>query len=90
MADGGEALTNAELLAILIRSGRPGESALMAGRKLAQKFENRLQDLAAAGRGEMKSVSIAVEKTAWCQIKAGIELGRRVTEEAQSHEPTST
>lgn len=75
---GVENLQVAELLAILIRSGRPGESAVMAGEKLARAYQNRLQELPAASRGELKSITAAVEKTAWCQIMAGIELGRRI------------
>ena len=78
LANGAASLTNADLLAILIRSGRPGESAVMAGEKLAQKFSDRLPDLPGAGRGELKLISEAVEKTAYCQLMAGIELGRRV------------
>lgn len=77
-AVGAEKLRVAELLAILIRSGRPGESAMMAGEKLAREYQSRLQDLATAGRGELKSISPAVDVTAWCQIMAGIELGRRI------------
>ncbi|MEO2032116.1 MAG: DNA repair protein RadC [Planctomycetaceae bacterium] len=80
LAHGVTSLTNSELLAILIRSGRPGESAVMAGEKLAKQFDGRLQDLAAAGRGELKAITGAVEKTAYCQIMAGIELGRRVAD----------
>ncbi len=75
---GAELLSNSELLAILIRSGRPGESAVTAGQKIAKEFEGRLEALSGAGRGELKSISCAVEKTAYCQVMAGIELGRRV------------
>jgi DNA repair protein RadC len=78
IAVGAETLRLAELLAILIRSGRPGESAVMAGEKLAREYQSRLQDLPAAGRGELKSISPAVDLTAWCQIMSGIELGRRI------------
>lgn len=78
IAVGVENLRVAELLAILIRSGRPGESAVMAGEKLAREYQHRLQDLPAAGRGELKSITPAVQTTAWCQIMAGIELGRRI------------
>ncbi|MCA9221617.1 MAG: DNA repair protein RadC [Planctomycetales bacterium] len=78
LAVGPEQLKVAELLAILIRSGRPGESAVTAGQKLAQRYDGRLADLVAAGRAELKAISPAVEKTAYCQIMAGIELGRRV------------
>jgi DNA repair protein RadC len=78
LAVGVENLRVSELLAILIRSGRPGESAVIAGEKLAKQFHGRLQDLAQAGRGELKSISPAVQQTAYCQIMAGIELGRRI------------
>ncbi len=75
---GAENLRTSELIAILIRSGRPGESAVMGGEKVAKAFDQRLEELPYAGRAELKEVSIAVEKTAYCQIMAGIELGRRV------------
>lgn len=81
---GKENLTNAELIAILIRSGRPGESAVIAGQKVAKEFQDRIETLASAGRGELKSISSAVEKTAYCQIMAGIELGRRIAELSES------
>jgi DNA repair protein RadC len=78
VAVGARDLRVAELLAILIRSGRPGESAIMAGEKLAREYQHRLLDLPSAGRAELKAISPAVELTAWCQIMAGIELGRRI------------
>jgi DNA repair protein RadC len=39
IAVGAENLRIAELLTILIRSGRPGESAVMAGEKLAREYQ---------------------------------------------------
>jgi DNA repair protein RadC len=71
-------LRTAELLAILIRSGRTGESALQAGEKLAARYSGQLDRLLEAGRAELKEVTAAVGETAYCQIMAGIELGRRV------------
>jgi DNA repair protein RadC len=78
MSEGPEPLRLAELLAILIRSGRPGESAVMAGEKLAKFYQGRLHELPAANQAELKEISAAVQTTAWCQIMAGIELGRRI------------
>ncbi|MBL8852740.1 MAG: DNA repair protein RadC [Planctomycetaceae bacterium] len=75
---GVEQLHVAELLAILVRSGRPGESAVQAGQKLARHFQQRLDRLPLAGRMELKNISTAIDVTAYCQIMAGIELGRRV------------
>ena len=78
LADGPESLSNADLLAILIRSGRPGESAVDAGRRLAGRFDARLHQLPGAGRAELKNISAVVGDAAYCQIMAGIELGRRI------------
>ena len=85
---GVDQLSTSELIAILIRSGRPGESAVMAGQKLAKAFDQKLDRLPAAGRSELKSISVAVEKTAYCQIMAGIELGRRIAASQQTKSPT--
>ena len=68
---GAPALRTAELLAILIRSGRPGESALQAGEKIAARFKDQLDRLAEAGRGELRAISPAIAETAYCQIMAG-------------------
>lgn len=77
---GVDKLRTSELIAILVRSGRPGESAVMAGEKVAKAFGQTLEKLPDAGRAELKSISPAVVKTAYCQIMAGIELGKRVCE----------
>jgi DNA repair protein RadC len=78
LAHGAAALRTAELLAILIRSGRPGESALQAGEKIAARYGEQLERLPEAGRGELRAVTAAVADTAYCQIMAAVELGRRV------------
>lgn len=88
LAKGADQLTTSELIAILIRSGRPGESAVMGGQKVSKAFDGRLEDLPAAGRAELKEISCSVEKTAYCQIMAGIELGRRVA--ALSDKPVTS
>ena len=80
LAHGVDQLRTSELIAILVRSGRPGESAVMAGEKVAKAFGRTLEKLPDAGRAELKSISPAVVKTAYCQIMAGIELGKRVCE----------
>jgi DNA repair protein RadC len=80
LAHGAAALRTAELLAILVRTGRVGESALQAGEKVAARFAAALDKLPAAGRGELKAISPAIDVTAYCQIMAGIELGRRIAQ----------
>lgn len=75
---GAAQLRTAELLAILIRSGRPGESALQGGERIANRLSESLETLPGLGLAELKHISCAVNEPAYCQIMAGIELGRRV------------
>ncbi len=78
LAGGAASLRSAELLAILIRTGKVGESALQVGEKIANQFAGSLVTLPDAGRGELKAISRVIGDAAYCQIMAGIELGRRV------------
>jgi DNA repair protein RadC len=75
---GPEFLKTSELLAILIRSGLPGESAVQAGEKIAVRFGDDLQGLSLKARGELKQISKAIGETAYCQIMAALELGKRL------------
>ncbi|MBX3422867.1 MAG: DNA repair protein RadC [Pirellulaceae bacterium] len=80
LAVGAAQLKNSELLAVLIRSGRPGESAMQAGQRLAQKFVERIGELPRCSMQELRDISQSVSVAAYCQIMAGIELGRRVAQ----------
>ena len=80
---GAESLQTAELLAILIRTGRQGESALQAGQRLAARLCDRLASLCQRSPAELRDISPAVSQAAYCQIMAGIELGRRVAAATQ-------
>jgi len=84
-----------ELLAILIRSGLRGESAMQAGERLATLFGSNLEKLSLQARGELKRVSKAIGETAYCQIMAGLELGKRLasqrtTESVPHHKVRNT
>ncbi|MDO9122862.1 MAG: DNA repair protein RadC, partial [Deltaproteobacteria bacterium] len=84
-----------ELLAILIRSGLRGESAMQAGERLATLFGSNLEKLSLQARGELKRVSKAIGETAYCQIIAGLELGKRLvsqrtTESVPHHKVRNT
>lgn len=77
--DGAAGLTDAQLLAILIRVGIQGESAVQAGRRIAQRFsESRLAALCEASLQELRDITRAIRKDSYCQVMAGIELGRRI------------
>ena len=84
LSQGPHELRTADLLAILIRAGFGGDSALQAGEKIAARYSDRLEDLVQAGRGELKAVTPAVGDAAFCQIMAAIELGRRVIQAAEA------
>jgi DNA repair protein RadC len=75
---GVEKLSDDQLLAILIRVGVTGESAVQAGRILANRFVDRWQSFPEASLNELRSLSRAIRKDSFCQIMAGIELGRRI------------
>jgi DNA repair protein RadC len=76
-------LKTSELLAILIRSGLQGESALQAGEKLAGIYGDDLEKLSLQARGELKQVSKAIGMTAYCQIMAALELGKRLAHQGR-------
>jgi len=73
-------LRTAELLAVLIRTGRKGESALEAGERIANRAGDKLDALREWSAAELKEISSVVSETVYCQIMAGIELGRRVVD----------
>jgi DNA repair protein RadC len=76
---GAAQLKTSELLAVLIRSGRKGESAVAAGHRVSQRFSDRLTELPECSHQELKQISSAISESAYCQIMAGIELGRRIS-----------
>ncbi|MDO8753077.1 MAG: DNA repair protein RadC [Anaerolineales bacterium] len=83
---GAQALSSAELIAILLRVGVKGENAVAVGQRLLNKFGG-LSGLHRAPFNELKKQhGIAEAKAA--QIKAAIELGRRLTLESPEERPT--
>jgi DNA repair protein RadC len=83
---GPQALSTAELLAILLRVGVAGENAVQVGQRLLQS----LGGLAGVQRASFEEVcsqhGVGPAKAA--QIKAAIELGRRLVVEAPEERPT--
>lgn len=83
---GPQALSNAELIAILLRVGVKGESAVTVGQRLLHKFGG-LTGLHRAPFADLtKQHGLGDAKAA--QIKAAIELGRRLTLESPEERPT--
>jgi DNA repair protein RadC len=82
---GPQALSNAELIAILLRVGVRGESAVAVGQRLLNKFGG-LNGLHRAPFKELMDQHGLGEAKA-SQIKAAIELGRRLTLESPEERP---
>ncbi len=77
--NGEHTLSNSELLAILIRTGTKGESAIDLARKILRKFKT-FRDLSHTDLSQWKEIKgLGIAKIA--QLKAAIELGRRFREE---------
>ena len=73
---GRHALSNTELLAILIGSGTKGKSAIDLARELMEKVENNLYDLGKMRIDQINQVNgFGLAKSA--QVVAALEIGRR-------------
>ena len=83
---GAQALSSAELMAILLRVGVQGESAVQMGQRILQNLGG-LSGLHRASFDELCAEhGIGTAKSA--QIKAAIELGRRLMIESPRERPT--
>jgi len=79
---GEHTLSNAELLAILIRTGISGKSAVDLARELLRKFKT-LRTMSSIDVSEFKQIS-GLKDAKISQIKAAIELGRRMMSEEKA------
>ena len=80
LARGAAALTDAELLAIFLRTGSPGRTALDLARDLLGRFGG-LRALLRTGREEFCEVH-GLGAAKYAQLQAGLELARRNLAEA--------
>ncbi len=83
---GPQALSNAELIAILLRVGVKGENAVQVGQRLLNKFGG----IAGIHRAPFDELIAqhAIGEAKAAQIKAAIELGRRLTVESPEERAT--
>jgi DNA repair protein RadC len=73
---GTAALSDSELLAILVGSGTPQHNAVDIGKQILSRFDHSLSKLAKADFREIKDIEGVGTYTA-CKILAAIELGKR-------------
>ncbi|MBI9014259.1 MAG: DNA repair protein RadC [Clostridiales bacterium] len=75
---GVSALTNSELMAIVLQSGSREESAIELGQNIINLFDHGIQGLNDVTVEELTAVKgVGIAKA--CQISAAVELGRRVS-----------
>jgi DNA repair protein RadC len=82
---GPQSLTTAELLAILLRVGMVGETAVQVGQRLLQTFGG-ISGIHRASFDELSDQK-GVKLAKAAQIKAAIELGRRLVLESPDERP---
>lgn len=87
LAQGAEALSDAELLAIYLRVGVRGKSAVDLARDLLQRFDGNLGALAEASLSELAGVS-GIGQAKAAQLKASFELARRALRQEMSQRDT--
>lgn len=75
--NGSQTLSNAELLAILIRTGTRDLSALDLANRILSLSEDGLRHLADCSVEDLSAVN-GIGPSKACQILAGVELGRRM------------
>ncbi|MCP5524439.1 MAG: DNA repair protein RadC [Verrucomicrobiales bacterium] len=84
-AQGADALGNAELIAILLRTGTRGSSAVDAAHRLLARFE-RLEQLARAPLEELRRVpGVGADKAV--TLKAAFKLAERMAREIHAEAP---
>ena len=82
---GADALSHAELIAILLRTGLKGANAVEIGRELLQKF-GTLQSLAQASVEDLRSVK-GIGRDKAVMLMAAFALARKMAEELQRESP---
>ena len=81
---GGEALSNAELLAIILRTGTKQESVLNLAARVLSEYS--LKELASASVAELKKIR-GISDAKACQIAACFELARRLSQGEAEERP---
>ncbi len=83
---GADALSPAELLAILIRTGLQGANAVVLGRQLLARYGNRLHALAQASVDDLCKVK-GIGRDKAVTLAAAFALGKKLAEEKHADSP---
>jgi len=82
---GAENLSNSELLAIILRSGVKGDTAIDVANRLLKRFDGQLREILSADLKELESIK-GVGFTKAIQIKTSFELAKRIFETDGEHQ----
>lgn len=85
IAYGPEVLSNAELIAILLRTGTGGANAIQLGQRLLKEFGGLPGLQRAPFRALRRMRGVGQAKA--CQIKAAVEIGRRIADTSPADKP---
>jgi DNA repair protein RadC len=86
VARGPDALTHAELIAILLRTGLKGANVVLVAQAILQKFDNSLNALALATVDELKQVP-GIGRDKAVTLVAAFALARRMEQERRADSP---
>lgn len=86
---GAAALSDAELLAIFLRTGTPGRSAITVGAE-ALAAAGSLSRMAALSVREIRRLAKGVGHAKACELAAAFELGKRLARQMAQSEPLDT
>jgi len=90
MLRGADALSDAELLAIFLRTGTPGRSALVVGAEMIKAAGGSLSRLASLTVKEIRKLAKGVGLAKACELAAAFEVGKRLARQTALSEPLGT
>lgn len=90
MHRGASALNDDELLAIFLRTGTPGRSAIAIGAEMIKAAGGSLDRLAPLNVRELRHLAKGIGPAKACQLAAAFELGKRIARQSARREPLDT
>ncbi len=90
MHRGADALSDAELLAIFLRTGTPGRTAIDVGAEMLKAAGGSLARMAPLGVKELRKLAKGVGLAKACEMAAAFEVGKRLARQTAQSEPLGT
>lgn len=87
---GAESLSDAELLAIFLRTGTPGRTAVDIGSEMIGAAGGSLARMASLGVREIRRLAKGVGPAKACEMAAAFEVGKRLARQGARSEPLGT